>query len=221
MSKAYKQLGKVADGRIRKNWPTAPPFGPMRTRHSRSKGFVNPFERSTEPLHPNETAVQFLRRKGLLEAGGDTLAAHGLQRGPGGKLWDLDGQPIKHGKIFVRVSCFKHALLQCLMHVPEFIHYLSRPERCSDWRCHDPKDKKGLFRCVYCALRDLARHYWTTTDVDFQQEKLMAVREAMELHPGRNFGDPNNGTYLALTPGRQHDSHEYFMASCLTVANMC
>lgn len=169
MSKAYKQLGKVADGRIRKNWPTAPPFGPLRTVHSTSKGFDNPLELNMDFTRP---------WLGL-----------------------------------VMVSCYCNAVLQCLLHIPEFFHYLSRAERCQNWRCHrDPIDHRRHYRCVFCAVRELAQHYWTSTDEKFKQRKLLAVRDAFHLHAGRNIGDPNNGVYAQLGPGEQQDAHEYFLA---------
>jgi len=189
----YKQLGKIADGRIRKNWPVMPPFGPLKTCRSRSKGFENLYEPDYR---------------------------------------DLD----KEDPRMVQVSCYQNPILQCVLHVPEFFNYLSRPERCFDERCHDPKDKDGLSRCMYCALRELALHYWSSTRPTaatraaaaaaaaatrgrkraktgaFEQEKIRAVRQALRLHPSRHPRDPNNETYVLLDPGRQHDTHEYFTA---------
>lgn len=145
---AHKKFGRVADGRIRKNW-TQHPFGPPRSALSETKGFQNP-----------------------------------------------------------NVLCWRNSMLQCLLHVPEFFHYLSRPERCTNPRCHDPRAKKDLYRCVYCALRELALHYWASTSTGFKMEKLGAFHRAMELHPGRNPGD--GGNYSFLTAGQQYDPHEFF-----------
>jgi len=190
MSKAYKQLGKVADGRIRKNWPRAPPFvGPFATLHSGCKGFENLFEPNMDP---------------------DRFKYVPFQE-------------------FVRVSCYQNAVLQCLLHVPEFIRYLSREERCKNESCH-ATDKKLLCLCVYCALGDLARHYWTSTNAEFRQEKIRAFREAVHRHviwpkeddddssddedeiPDPTPEDPNNASYRLLGPGEQRDTHEYFSA---------
>lgn len=90
---AYKKLGRVVDGRIRKDWPTQHPFGPPRSAWSQTKG----------------------------------LETTGLQ-------------------------CWRNAMLQCLLHVPEFFHYLSRAERCEERSCQGPK-RTGV-PCVYCALRE-------------------------------------------------------------------
>jgi hypothetical protein len=125
---AYKKLGRVVDGRIRKDWPTQHPFGPPRSAWSQTKG----------------------------------LETTGLQ-------------------------CWRNAMLQCLLHVPEFFHYLSRAERCEERSCQGPK-RTGV-PCVYCALRELALHYWTSTSTSFRVKKLRAFQTAMQLHPARNPGD--------------------------------
>lgn len=149
---AYKKLGRVADGRIRKNWPTHHPTGPPK--------------------------AAWLETKGLENTG---------------------------------LVCWRNALLQCLLHVPEFFHYLSREERCGNWRCYtEPINKDKAYRCVFCALRDLALHYWSSTSTRIRFKKLAAFHNAMELHPGREPGDVQGPQYTFLDPTRQHDPHEFF-----------
>jgi ubiquitin C-terminal hydrolase len=150
---AYKKLGRVVDGRIRKEWPTQPPFGPPRPGCSKSKGLANP-----------------------------------------------------------RLLCFRNAVLQCLLHVPEFVRYLSRAERCSEASCQRPR-RRGV-PCVYCALRDLALYYWTSKRDRTRQMRLATFQRAMVLHPGRNPSDIQNPQYTFLDATRMHDAHEFF--ACLT-----
>lgn len=206
MSKVYEQLGKVVDGRIRKKWPTVPPIGPIKNYNSMSKGFENEEELLGDWVDPVEPMIE--------ESDWDVeWAMSKVKEDEDGNLLDLDGNiitDIEHP--LVPVSCFKIAVLQCLLHVPEFIHYLYREERCGNWRCYaEPLNKRKTHRCVFCALRDLALHYWTSTDRRFKQKKVYAVYYAMRLHFARNPNDPNNWAYQQLTPGLQHDSWEYFM----------
>jgi hypothetical protein len=217
MPRAYKQLGKVADGRIRRNWPGAPLFGPTKKSKSMPKGFVNHLEPKAvedgEEEDEEEDEIDLEWLKLLTE---DELFENDVRKGDDGNFYNLKGDPLLFEvskEKMVAVSCYKLAMLQCLMHVPEFVHYLSRSERCGNWRCYTESINESLaYRCVFCALRDLALHYWTSTNAKSRQRKVMAVHKAMELHAVRNPGDRNNGVYQQLTPGRQHDSHEYFMA---------
>jgi len=178
MSKAYKKLGRVADGRIRKNWPTGQPL-------------VLPFAKYDTAL-----SRELARTKGFENSG---------------------------------VLCFRNAVVQCLLHVPEFIHYLLSPERCTREVCHDPGFTHYLLRrkkcmkeqpqdpededdptpCVFCALRGLALEYWTSTSDEAREEKLGVFWHAMTLHPTRCLADHQNQGYPALTPGQQ-DCHEFF-----------
>jgi hypothetical protein len=224
MSKAYKKLGKVADGRIRKNWPVAPPFGPIKKYSSVNKGFENHLEpkapdsdEEEEEEVEDEVPVENPHLTYLKTLNAVELELNNVSKDSDGNFFDEKGSKLlfdddpKAG--WVAVSCFKLAVLQCLMHVPEFIHYLSREERCSNWRCWtEPINETNAYRCVYCALRDLAQHYWSSTVDSFKQKKVRAVHAAMESHEARNPGDPNNGACSQLIPGKQHDSHEYFLA---------
>ena len=96
------------------------------------------------------------------------------------------------------VQCYRNAVLQCLLHTPEFFHYLSRQDRCAT-----PGDN-----CVFCALRGLALEYWTNTKSKHRQKALANVNIAMKNHqePGVSYGFMHN-----MNASGQQDAHEYFL----------
>lgn len=107
------------------------------------------------------------------------------------------------------VLCYRNAMLQCLLHTPEFFRYLQCEERCST-----PGDG-----CVFCALQNLALQYWTTERDKFPQSAVTMVNTAMEKHPPQNPGDRDEYGFLRssasspinMAASGQQDAHEYFM----------
>lgn len=145
-SKKLRDVGKVADGRIRKGWPFAASGGPLRTANSKSKGLYNPKE-----------------------------------------------------------QCYRNAVLQCLLHTPEFFRYVGLADRCTT-----PGEN-----CVFCALRGLARQYWTDTDSKSRHKALAMVNTAMENHVEDNvvyeFLRPAGSKVNNLGFSGQQDAFEYFL----------
>lgn len=111
--------------------------------------------------------------------------------------------------------CYRNAVLQCLLHTPEFLHYLDRQDRCTT-----PGDN-----CVFCALRALAREYWSngederlhsasykTRQTARRYSALDNLNTAMNNHPvpyGFLQSEWSQGNNIDVSG--QQDAHEYFI----------
>ena len=101
--------------------------------------------------------------------------------------------------------CYRNAVLQCLLHVPEFVQYLDRQDRCAT-----PGDN-----CVFCTLRVLANEYWTSTRSKSRYRALGSVNTAMDNHVQPNvvynFLRPAGSNVNDMNASGQQDAHEYFI----------
>lgn len=120
------------------------------------------------------------------------------------------------GLINPAFQCYRNAVLQCLLHTPEFIRYLDSANRCVT-----PGDG-----CVFCALRALSLQYWRGTELEAPQQAVIDVNSAMESHPGRNPADRQVYDFLKpewdlvtaedlgiyeMNASGQQDAHEYLL----------
>jgi hypothetical protein len=103
--------------------------------------------------------------------------------------------------------CYRNAVLQCLLHTPEFYRYLVRQDRCPA-----PGDN-----CVFCALRGLAREYWSNGEDERQ------LRQQSPRVKRRQTESPTDRRYRALdnlnTAMNNHPAPYAFMEPGLTEGN--
>lgn len=75
---------------------------------------------------------------------------------------------------------------------------------------------------MFCALRNLALRYWTSTVQEFSQNTLVLVNKAMEEHPERHPDDSSAYGFLRpqgssvnreMKDCGQQDAHEYFLGT--------
>jgi ubiquitin C-terminal hydrolase len=111
--------------------------------------------------------------------------------------------------------CYRNAVLQCLLHTPEFYRYLDRQDRCAT-----PGDN-----CVFCALRGLARQYWSngedgrhqsardeTRQTARRYRALANLNTAMDAHPvPYAFLRSGSSSVNNMNGSGQQDAHEYFL----------
>jgi ubiquitin C-terminal hydrolase len=113
--------------------------------------------------------------------------------------------------------CYRNAVLQCLLHTPEFYRYLDRQDRCPT-----PGDN-----CVFCALRGLAREYWSNGEderlhsardkrrqTDRRDRALDNLNTAMNNHVESkkvyDFLRPHGSKVNDMNASGQQDAHEFF-----------
>ena len=139
------------------------------------------------------------------------------------KSWPFGGKPRSVHKTKSLLNpgdqCYRNAVLQCLLHTPEFYRYLDKANRCDT----------QVDNCVFCAVRALALEYWShgqderpqrflnaaqkTAFVQSRYRALDNVNTAMNNQPVTSYGflrshlsDSNN-----MDISGQHDAHEYFL----------
>lgn len=116
---------------------------------------------------------------------------------PGGPIATANARP--KGMDNPRNWCYRRAVLQCLLHLPEFYRYLCREERCKD----RPDD------CVFCSFRALALRYWdSATNTPALRAAVTGLDTAMTSHLAITPNDSQGRAYTFLND-RQQDAHEY------------
>lgn len=103
--------------------------------------------------------------------------------------------------------CYRNAMIQCLLHVPEVIDFLKNTHN----ECNKPTDDTATNNepapCIACDLRSLAQAYWETPGAD--TALIETRRDALYASLRKTFPRHDEVAYNDVQNDRQLDSHDF------------